>query len=775
MNKVYSFFFVFLAFSSYSQQGNCPQPSYCDRYCWDSSGTHPADSTPTYTDPTHIIVHHSETNYPSNQDYSDVIRSIWNYHKITNGWDDIGYNWLIDPNGVLYEGRGDGVKGAHFSGMNSNTMGVCLIGNFQTATPTNNAINKLQDLIAWEATDKNINVLTSSYLSNTGLYLHHIAGHRDGGTGTVCPGNNLYNLLPSIRTNVSNYPCYDGSSSLSNDECNNAIVLQSYQDCNSTNGTVDGATSDSSWNDATCDDYSGNSLAADVFYKFTATNSSHTITVHPTGNLDPVLSLYQGSNCYNLNEIGGGCVDSGGGYGYDEILNATNLNIGQTYWIRIYDYGSQPPSNGSFEICITHSTSSGLPDIIVENESINPTSIQAGNTISVSCRIRNNSSYDATNSGRVGYYLSSDATYDANDILLGSSFFGTLNANQYSDESDSFTIPTGTSSGNYYILFYSDYQEYIDENIEYNNIEPVTFIITNTVNLTYVPDNNFEQALIDLGYDDVLDGYVLTSNISSLTYLDVSNKNITDLTGIKDFTSLTTLWCVNNQLISLNISLNTTLTYLYCYLNQLTSLDVSQNTILINLFCAVNRLTNLEVSQNARLSNLSCYSNQLTSLDVSQNTSLTFLQCNNNQLTSLNLKNGNNTLITTFDAFNNPDLSCIDVDNPTDADTGLGNYANWNKDVTASYSADCQSSLIVNDELLDKSVRIYPNPMTDILSIKSNYVPIKKVEIYSVLGKKLKEINTDFSKINISNLSVGIYVVKIYSEKGITSRKLIKN
>ena len=69
---------------------------------------------------------------------------------------------------------------------------------------------------------------------------------------------------------------------------------------------------------------------------------------------------------------------------------------------------------------------------------------------------------------------------------------------------------------------------------------------------TNVPDDKFEQALIDLGYDDTLDDYVLTANISGVTTLDVSNKEISDLTGIEAFTALTELTSYANQLTSLD-------------------------------------------------------------------------------------------------------------------------------------------------------------------------------------------------------------------------------
>ena len=106
----------------------------------------------------------------------------------------------------------------------------------------------------------------------------------------------------------------------------------------------------------------------------------------------------------------------------------------------------------------------------------------------------------------------------------------------------------------------------------------ITVIITTTFGFsqtTYVPDDNFEQALIDLGYDDTLDDYVLTANISGVTTLYVGSKEIADLMGIEAFTALEELDCHQNQLTSLDVSANTALTYLDCGANQLTSLDVS--------------------------------------------------------------------------------------------------------------------------------------------------------------------------------------------------------
>jgi len=172
-------------------------------------------------------------------------------------------------------------------------------------------------------------------------------------------------------------------------------------------------------------------------------------------------------------------------------------------------------------------------------------------------------------------------------------------------------------------------------------------MLTANAQQTYVPDDNFEQALINQGYDNVQDDYVLTSNIDILTYLDVSNQNISDLTGIEDFTNLTYLDCYNNQLTSLDISQNI-IDYLICYNNQITSINL--NTNLFNLSCWENNLTSLNVSSNANLTYLYCGTNQITTIDLSQNPYLSSLMADNNALTDIDLSN-------------NPNLTGVRLDN----------------------------------------------------------------------------------------------------------------
>jgi len=226
---------------------------------------------------------------------------------------------------------------------------------------------------------------------------------------------------------------------------------------------------------------------------------------------------------------------------------------------------------------------------------------------------------------------------------------------------------------------------------------------------TYVPDDNFEQALIDLGYDDTLENYVVTDSISGVTELDVRNDSISDLTGIEDFIALTNLLIDGNQLTSLDISSNTALMYLGCSENQLTSLDVSNNTQLFQIICSINQLTSLDVSNNTSLAYLTCHSNQLTSidlsnntaltafwgngnqltsLDLSNNTALTGLDCGGNQLTYLNMKNGVTDALTTFNATNNDSLECIETLDPDYATTNW-TYENGNIDEGVFFAIQC--------------------------------------------------------------------------------------
>ncbi len=192
--------------------GSFPKPSFVSRIAWGCpDGNQQHRGAPSYTTVTHLIVHHTATGNEAS-DWPAVMRSIWNFHVFTNGWSDIGYNYLVDPNGLIYEGRagGDNVLGAHFSCANSGTMGTAMLGTFTDVVPTTQALTSLKYLLAWKSDQRAIDPVGVSYHGGTQLNLQNISGHRDanGSTaptacpGTECPGNSLYPLLPGIRNEV---------------------------------------------------------------------------------------------------------------------------------------------------------------------------------------------------------------------------------------------------------------------------------------------------------------------------------------------------------------------------------------------------------------------------------------------------------------------------------------------------------------------------------------------------------------------------------------------
>ena len=119
-----------------------------------------------------------------------------------------------------------------------------------------------------------------------------------------------------------------------------------------------------------------------------------------------------------------------------------------------------------------------------------------------------------------------------------------------------------------------------------------------------IPDEAFLNALIDLGIDTNGDGAISPSEAEEIPHIDVSDRGISDMTGIEAFINLERLLCWKNQLTSLDVSQNTALTDLYCAFNQLTSLNVSKNTALTVLHCFSNPLTSLDISNNSSLKNI---------------------------------------------------------------------------------------------------------------------------------------------------------------------------
>jgi hypothetical protein len=183
----------------------CPIPTFTNRVAWGNPQGATSAVTGTTT-VTHMIVHHSAGSNTSSN-WAATVRSIYDFHTTTQGYSDIGYNWLIAPDGTLFEGRGRTnatVTGAHFCGANGNTMGVCMLGDFTSVNITTAARNTLMQLLAWMDCNANLNALGTTFHAGTNRTLNVISGHRDG-CATSCPGDTFYPTLASLRTDVNSH------------------------------------------------------------------------------------------------------------------------------------------------------------------------------------------------------------------------------------------------------------------------------------------------------------------------------------------------------------------------------------------------------------------------------------------------------------------------------------------------------------------------------------------------------------------------------------------
>ncbi len=249
----------------------------------------------------------------------------------------------------------------------------------------------------------------------------------------------------------------------------------------------------------------------------------------------------------------------------------------------------------------------------------------------------------------------------------------------------------------------------------YFDFNPAVVTNTYTTNivspaLTYVPDDNFEARLIALGHDSgSLDDYVPTANIDALTTLDLEDQGIVDMTGIEDFVALEFLYCHTNSIATLDVSSNINLTTLNCSGNALTTLDVTLNPSLTYLSCSQNQISSLTINNSSLLTDLLINNNQLTSFDASSLSNLIDFRSGDNLLTSLNVKNGNNTNFVLFQAGNNPNLTCIQVDDAAWSRT------NWtNVDAQTGFNEDCATTSYDNYEPNDSFAQAVNIPLCNI-------------------------------------------------------------
>jgi uncharacterized protein with LGFP repeats len=195
------------------------QPRIIARSSWATGACRPR-TTPAFGEVDVAFVHHTAgPNYYSRSQSAAIVRAICLFHRNVHRWDDIGYNFLVDRYGQIFEGRLGGIDeplaGAQAGGYNFSSTGIALLGTFSGRAPSAAAMDALAHLLAWKLALHGVEAVGRTtvevsraghvytrYRPGTPVRLHRIAGHRDGDT-TTCPGAVLYGRLPGLRRRVA--------------------------------------------------------------------------------------------------------------------------------------------------------------------------------------------------------------------------------------------------------------------------------------------------------------------------------------------------------------------------------------------------------------------------------------------------------------------------------------------------------------------------------------------------------------------------------------------
>ncbi len=330
-------------------------------------------------------------------------------------------------------------------------------------------------------------------------------------------------------------------------------------------------------------------------------------------------------------------------------------------------------------------------------------------------------------------------------------------------------------------------------NCRNNNL--TTLDVSNNVNLSSIYCMNNYLTILDVSHN--LNLVILYCYYNNITNLDVfnntnlvefhcDNNQITTL-NISNNPLLKLLTCSNNLLTSLTITNVPQFVRLHCENNQLTVLNTNNIPTIKNLFCSNNLFTTIDLSNNLQLTSLYCSdNNNLINLNLNNDSLLNILYCNNNSiLSNLSIQNGSNSLLNgtysnsatpptyynRFDSTGNPSLHCIFVDDVANCNT------NWlGKDATSNYVStqqDCDN--LQNEEFVANLFSIYPNAVNNVLFIENtNNNVIQKIVVYDLMGNTVIEQNADSTQLNFTNISGGLYLVKIITEKETIIKKIVK-
>jgi hypothetical protein len=201
-----------------SAEASAGQPPIITRRQW-GADERLRSGTPDYGSTIKMgFVHHTDTsNSYTPAQAAAMVRSVYAFHTRSRGWSDIGYNFLVDKYGRVFEGRYGGVDrpviGAHTGGFNTDTFGVSLLGTYTSVVPSGGQLSALEKVFAWKLGLHYVNPSARTTLTSAGgskykkgavATFDNVSGHRDAGL-TSCPGEQTYRRLPAIRAAIRTY------------------------------------------------------------------------------------------------------------------------------------------------------------------------------------------------------------------------------------------------------------------------------------------------------------------------------------------------------------------------------------------------------------------------------------------------------------------------------------------------------------------------------------------------------------------------------------------
>ncbi|RRA95007.1 T9SS type A sorting domain-containing protein [Paenimyroides viscosum] len=291
--------------------------------------------------------------------------------------------------------------------------------------------------------------------------------------------------------------------------------------------------------------------------------------------------------------------------------------------------------------------------------------------------------------------------------------------------------------------------------------------------VTLVPDQNFENYLVHWGYDSdgLINGQILTSDALTVTELDFVNKSPNNtmpisLTGLNDFTNLE-IFKVRSDATTMSFNNLTKLKKIYLDNAALSSFDATSFSFLEEL-----ELENTSLDVPPR---------EIRELDFSNSSNFNYLFVRElRDLERISLRNNQASSVSIILYGGSDQNICIEVDNPSDATNNLPPYNNWSitwdgvNDYNNYYFSNiCALSI---EKFVTENFKIYPNPATDYVSVEQKEtkgVTLQSVQILDSSGKWIKSIKDNFNKIDVSNLSKGMYLFVIQTDKGNKTEKII--